>query len=171
MNDLASLNAKPVTVKSGGKEYQVHPLTIDDHGDVQRWIDDQQETRIFEALERQTAKGSLPVEIQKYMARSALDILARNRILIGTPEADELLHSVDGKVYLTYLSIKKGDPAFTEADAKALVKREQAEAMARITEAADVIGADDPKSKPAGGSRTRAGRSQSRSTGGDSTTP
>jgi hypothetical protein len=169
MNDLATLNGTPKPVTIGGRAYRIHPLTLADHGDVQRWLDEQQEGRVFEALERQTAKGALPMEILKYLARSALEVLSRNRILVGTPEADELLKTPEGVAEQLYLGIRKGDPQFTRQEAIALVRAENGEALARAVEAADVFGADDPKSPEAGGSSPTGSASRSPSTGGAST--
>lgn len=171
-NDLPTMNSQPKLVSCNGKTYKVYPLTFEDMGNVQLWIDEQQEKRTMGAMERAIARGTLPVEIQKFMARSSMDLLARNRILLGTPEAETFMQSLEGMVYLTWYSIQKGDKAFTIEEAEQIVKSEMgALFQEQVKVAADIVGPDDPKSTaPGNGSQTPGAEPKLDTTGGASTT-
>lgn len=175
MNDAATVFGKPTAVTVGGKTYQFHPTSFDDHGDVQTWLDEQQKDP-FAIVQEQIAKGRFSVEIQKYMVKSALELASRSRVLVGSPEADALLDSVEGKAFLIYLSIKKGDPKFKPEQAVELLRQLDHEARTKAIAAADVLRADDPNRQRGGKRRRKGGGSKANppagsnhpSTGGES---
>jgi len=165
---------KPIVVK--GKTYLVHPLNFEEMGELQEWLYAQQRKQVMTAVEEAVERNKLPVEVQKYLALAALDTLARNRILIGTPEADTLMNSLEGIVYMTWLGVRRGDPSFRLEDAvevaKVIVESAMGEAIQQqIIEAVDVLRTDDPKSTagPANGSPTSGAPQRSEWTGGLST--
>jgi hypothetical protein len=158
MNDLASLNGKGQLIKVDGREYRILPLTLDDHGDLLEWLDRQRPDPI-EAANRAIARGRLvvaedgterrepyPVDMQKFLLRAALETAARERILIGSPEADALLGSALGEREVLYLSLRKSDPSITRARAAEIYDKLRDESRARALDGADVMRAPiDPK--------------------------
>lgn len=152
MNDLATLNGKGQTITADGREYRCLPLTLDDHGDLQAWIDTQQ-LDPFEVVSHQIESRAIPIEVQKFLYRSALELSTRNRVLIGSPEANALLDSAAGEREILYLSIRKGDPTFTRAQAAEVYTQLREAARLKALGAADVMRgeADDPKAPTNGG--------------------
>src|SRR6185437_16300956 len=121
MNDLATIHGAPRTIRTGtGRTYLAYPITLGDHGRLQAWIDERQELRLLAMVERLAARNAVSVEVQKYGIEAALKIAARHRVLLGTAEANEILDAIEGKVFLAWLAISKGDPTFTLDDAWAL---------------------------------------------------
>lgn len=151
MNDLSSLNGKGSTITVDGTEYRLHPLTLDDHGDLQAWVDKQQPDP-FVIVAQQIDSGRFSLEVQKFLARSALEVATRNRVLLGSPEADALLATGPGECEIFYLSLRKGDPTMTRERARAVYMQLGAQLRARAVSAADVIRGDEPDPKaPASG--------------------
>jgi hypothetical protein len=170
MNDAATVMNRPRPLRVGDEEYQLHPMNFDDHGDVQRWLDDQIRDPL-EIVRKSIEAGNFPQEIQKYMIRSAIEVAARGRILIGTPEADALLDSIEGKALMLHLSIRKGDPKFTFDRAMGLLRKMDEVARAKAVAAADVLRADeDPKGRATAGSTSHDPPDSSPSTGGPGST-
>lgn len=172
MNDAATLFGKPKPLSIGGKTYLLHPLNFDDHGEVQAWLDAQQRD-VFAIAQQQIASGRFSVEIQKFMIKSALEIAARSRIYVGTPEADAMLDTIEGKAEMLYLSIKKGDPSFTYDKAMGLLRQMDLFSREQAAVAADVMRADeDPKDLESDGLKENfPGVSARLSTGGPSSEP
>jgi hypothetical protein len=141
-------------------------------GEVQQWIDQQQEDRLMAIAQRQIDRGTFSVEIQKYMIHCAMETAARNRIMLGTPDADHFMESIEAIIFLTWFSLKKGDPKITMEEVKGIVKSEIGESVTKkMREAVDLISADDPKlTAPDSGSQTSGAPQNSDSTGGGSTT-
>jgi len=165
VNDLPTMNSQPLAVQVDGKTYMVHPLNFEEMGELQQWIYEQQRTQVMTAVEEAVARNKLPIEVQKFMALGALDVLARNRIMIGTAEADQLMNSIDGVVYMAYLGVRKGDPTFKLEDAtpiaKAILENAVGDAIrVQIVEAVDVIGKEDPKSTAPGNGSQMSGAPQ-----------
>lgn len=147
------MNSQPKPVTVNGKTYKVYPLTLEDMGEVQQWMDQQLEDRLMAMVARQIAAGTFTVEIQKYMIHSAMETAARNRIMLGSPEGDAFMSSMEAIQYLTWFSLKKGDPNISMDEVRAIMKSEIGAALTgKITEAVDLISAGDPKSTaPASG--------------------
>jgi hypothetical protein len=174
MNDAATVTGTPAaTYVVEGREYRFHPLTFQDHGELQAWLDRQQPDP-FGILERVLAARSFPIEVQKFLARSALELASRHRVLLGTPEADALLGSTEGQVMQAWLSLRHGDPSLTLERAREVLVRIGALARSRALASAGVLTAageedpSDPKAPPAPGPASPA--ATSRSTGSESTT-
>lgn len=171
MNDLASLTGQSVrSLRVDGQAYDLHPLTLDDYGRLQAWVD-RQFPDPFEIVSAQIERGRLvvaddgtesrvpyPLAQQQYLLKLALETSSQGRRLLGTPEADQKVQAVEGIQEMMTLSIRKGRPEFTTADAKALYSKLTVAQIARIFSAtnADLV-LSDPKA-PA-------------TTGPDSTTP
>lgn len=179
MNNLASLTAQPRPLKIGDIEYMAHPLTMDDLGALQAWID-RQRPDPFDVVNAAIAKGNYSMAQQQFLLKAALEESRKPRMLIGSSEADELIGSVEGIKHVLYLSIKKSRPDFTEADADILFSSLTSVDIAKTY---NVTGLDlvvnDPKSPPlnvvppsnpsgpAGNRRSR--RAAASQTGGKST--
>lgn len=157
MNDLATLAGKPKRLKLGGQVHDVYPLTIADFGQVQSWIDAQLPDP-FEAVNEALEKGRLvdghrvpyTVTQQQFLYRTALEQKTKGRKLLGTPEADAMVQSMEGTKYLLVLSIRKGKPEFSDADAEALWASMTLGDVAQVYQAtnADLV-MSDPKAEPA----------------------
>jgi hypothetical protein len=165
MNDAATVMGRPRPLKVGGEEYLAYPLNFDDHGDVQRWLDAQVRDPL-EIVRKAIEAGDFPAEMQKFMVRSAIEIAARSRILIGTPEADALLDSIEGKALMIHLSIRKGDPKFTYEQAMGVLRKMDEISRAQAVAAADAMRSDDPKGRATAGSETPVPPDPSPSIGG-----
>jgi hypothetical protein len=171
VNDAATVMNSPKTIRVGNREYRLHPLDFDDHGEIQRFLNEQVRNPL-EIVRKEIERGGFPLEIQKYMVKAAIEVAARTRILIGTPEADEIMDSIEGRAKLLQLSIRKGDPSFTYDKAMALIREMNNEARAQAVAAADMLRADeDPKSSAGAGSTSRDTGTPSPSTGGAGNTP
>lgn len=156
MNNLAVLTAQPVPFTVAGRDYKVHPLTLDDFGLIQAWVDHQFPDPL-ELLDARLEK--YPVPLQKHLLKSALEIAAQPKPRLGSEEANRLaFQTVDGIKELLYLAIHKGDPLFTRGAAALLAARIGLAGLALILKAtgADQIlnaseseGVSDPKAQAA----------------------
>ena len=165
------MNGQPRQIQFRGKTYLACALDFDDFGHVQAWIDEQQRKRAVDMLEEILTRTAIPLEVKKFASMGSMDVVSRNQILLGTAEADQMLNSLEGLVFLTWYSIHKGMPEFTMDDAREIAKDTFSAAFLKaVAEQADVIGAEDPKSTaPDDGSPTFGAPPRSDSTAGDST--
>lgn len=148
MNDLATLTAQPQSLVVDGKEYRIHPLTFSDLGELQSWIDGQFPDP-FDAVSKAIKSGNFNYAQQQFMLDKAIEKAMKPRHLIGTIEADELLMSVEGYKQILTLSIRKGDPSFTEKDADELFTKMTQADLARLNMATNLdMVANDPKDMP-----------------------
>jgi hypothetical protein len=173
---LASLTAQPRKLTVAGHEYLLHPLTLDDLGRLQGWIDSHFPDP-FQVVGKAITTGNYNVAQQQYLLSQALERAVRPRNLIGTPEADRLLQTVDGTVQMLLLSIRKGRPEFTDAEAAELTRNlglGDVQAAFAVTGVSMVMGdpkAETPTLKPSGNLTSRSRRrARKGSTGGSSTT-
>ena len=128
-NDLTTMTATPLSLSIGGEAYPMAPLTWSDWGRMQAWVDSQFPDP-FEIVKAEIASGDYTVAQQQFLLRAALEQKAKGRRLIGTPDADERIRSLEGTIELLYWSIVKADPTFT---------REKAEAMGRTLTMGDIV--------------------------------
>jgi hypothetical protein len=168
LNDLASILARPRPLTVGGATYDVYPLTIDDFAKVQEWVEAQFPDP-FDVANRQIEAGKpgkdedgnpsrVPYTLaqQQFFYRTALD-LSRARHPLGTPEADELVRSVEGAKFLLWLSIAKGRPGFRREDAARLYEHLTMGDLARVFAATDADKVlSDPKDPATDGTGTPA---------------
>jgi hypothetical protein len=119
MSSAATLTAQPRPLTVNGQVYDLHPLTIDDIGKLQSWVD-RQFPDPFEVVNAAIAKGNYTIPQQQYLLSQAIDRATRPAHPIGTAEADQLLQTLEGIKQLLILSIRKGRPEFTDAEAKEL---------------------------------------------------
>jgi hypothetical protein len=121
MNSLSALTRQPRPLNVAGIDevYELHPLTIDDLGQLQGWIDSQFPDP-FEVVSKAISRGNYTVPQQQYLLRVAVESASRPAHPIGTPEADQLLGSLAGLQELLKLSIRKSRPEFSDEDAKRL---------------------------------------------------
>jgi hypothetical protein len=173
---LASLTAQPRKLTVAGQDYLLHPLTLDDLGQLQGWIDSHFPDP-FQVVGKAIATGNYNVAQQQYLLSQALERSIRPKNLIGTPDADRLLQTVDGTVQMLLLSIRKGRPEFSQSEAAELTRQlglGDIQAAFAVTGVSMVM--SDPKdetkiSKPSGNTTSRSRRrARKGSTGGSSTT-
>jgi hypothetical protein len=115
--NLASLNASPRSIPIGGEVFQVHPLTLADHGKLQAWL----ETQLPDPLGMVQAyidRAKPSMEVQKFLLREAVHEASRTRVFLNSPEAIPYLNSPDGIIELLWISIVKGRPEFTREQAR-----------------------------------------------------
>jgi hypothetical protein len=146
-NDLASLTAAPRPLTIGGKTYQVRPLTIDDYGRLQAWLDAQWPDP-FDAVNAEIARREYSPAQQKHLLTSALELATRPKPKIGSDEAEPVVSSAKGVAQILYLAIRRDDPSFTVADAEAILPAMTPADFAKIfraSEAEHVLGDPDPK--------------------------
>lgn len=117
MNDLATLNRVPKLFRFGGKDYAIHPLSFQEIGQLQAWVD-QQFPDPIQVADEAIARGGYSVSQQQFLYRTAMELATKGRRLVGTSEADEKLQSFDGIMEILFHSIAKGDPTFTREDAQ-----------------------------------------------------
>lgn len=148
MNDLKTLTARPQPVTVDGEAYMVHPLDVDDWGEVQAWLD-RQHADPFDAVKAAIAKGGFSMTIQQYMIDKALEKSMKPKCRLGSVEADELLTSMEGYAWILYLAIRKGRPEFTEKDALALAAKLAAVDMTQVGHVTTMnMMVSDPKDEP-----------------------
>jgi hypothetical protein len=172
---LSSLTGQPRRLSVNGQVYDLHPLTLDDLGQLQGWID-RHFPDPFQIVQEAISKGNYTVPQQQFLFSQALERSTRPKNLIGTPEADRLMGSMQGIEQLLLISIRKGRPEFTEADAKELYLHMglgDLEAAFAATGVSAVMA--DPKeprktSSPTGSSASRRRRNKARTGGSSSTT-
>lgn len=152
MNDLGTLNAKPRRLAVAGREYLVYPLTLDDFGGLQRWVDAQFPDPLQTVADYIERRPDLPVAVQKHLYAQAVQQAGQPRPRLGTPEADTIVQSVEGAKELIYLGIRKGDPGFTRDDAARLFAAMTVAHMAILHTAtnADLVLSDPKAPTPAG---------------------
>ena len=181
MNDLATLGAKPKPLTVGGRTHLIHPLTVDDLGSLQSWVDTQFPDPFdvaSNAIERgrpgpEGTRTPYTTAQQKHLYEVALERATRGTPKLGTPEADALLQSAAGVRELLFVAIRKGDPGFTRAAAEALFREMGVGDVARVfrqTNAADVATSDPKAAASSPDGETPTPRARPRPTGGPSTT-
>lgn len=179
MNDIGTLTGQPQPITVDGETYMVHPLTVDDWGALQAWVD-RQFPNPLDAVRDALAKGGFKPAQEQFMIKEALALASKPKAKLGSIEADELLVSAEGSAQVLYLTIRKGRPDFTEKDAAALAEKLAAAEIARLAQAStlDMV-VSDPKSEPlnivppsktSGPAASRRRRSPTRTTGGNSST-
>jgi hypothetical protein len=122
MNSISALSGQPRPLSVGGQTYQLYPLTLEDLGQLQGWVDSHFPDP-FATVQAAIANGNFNVTQQQFLLKLAVDASVRPRNLIGTPAADQLLQSVEGIKRLLVLSIRKGRPDFSDDDAAQLCQQ------------------------------------------------
>lgn len=169
-NDLASLTGRrTVPLVVGGETYQVHPLSLDDLGQLQAWVDAQFDDPI-EVASAALGRGLTRAQ-EQHLLSEALKLACQPRAKIGTPEGDALLRSVDGIKQLLVLAIRKGRPNFTLEQASAIFEALSAEQIALAMSGSGLETAmEGPESPKPGGTATSPTATADGSTGGGSIT-
>ena len=92
---------------------------------------------------------------QQFLYKIALEQATQGKHPIGTPEADAKLLSLAGLQEQLFLSIRKGNPAFTREDAARIYRRLSPGDFARIFRATNVdMVVSDPKAPTPDGATT-----------------
>ncbi len=183
MNDVASLSSQPTLIEVKELDqnneptgeilkYWIHPLTFEDIGKLQEWLDRQFPDPIQqaqEAIERAAERGKpFTVAQEQFLYKSAQELAAKAKVKVGMLEATQLLLSAEGNTQIIFLSIKKGDPNFKDEDAKKLFHSLDPATLIRVQRASQAnLIVDDPKaeslavlqtSRPNGGMMSRRQR-------------
>jgi hypothetical protein len=146
VDSLASLTAQPKPLVVGDKTYQMHPLTIDDFGKLQAWCDSQYKDPM-DVVATKLGTGQFTKRQEEYLMRVAVETARKPKPKLGEPEVDALLNSLEGFQQIAYLSIRKGLPDFTLADAKAMIDQmgnEKLSTMMLATNADMILSGEDP---------------------------
>ncbi|WP_422924504.1 hypothetical protein [Singulisphaera sp. PoT] len=186
MNDLSSLTGQAKRLTVGGEVFDLHPLTIDDFGKLQEWVD-RQYPDPFDLVNKQISAGRVTLDDdgkekreeynvtqQQFLFRIAMEQSSNCKHLIGRPDADALLSTLEGVKQLLLLSIRKSRPDFTDEDADRLYRRMTIGDVARVYQATNadmVMGSERPKAPTPSGKQDRPKRSRkTNGTGGRSST-
>lgn len=146
MDDLSTLTGQPQILRVAGKEYKVYPLTLADFGKLQAWIDDQFPNP-FAEVKKAIALGDFTFAQQKFMLELAMEKATKAKVKIGQPEADELLMTMEGYKQVILLSIRKGNPSFSDADAQELFEKMSFVDITQLQQATnlDMVVSPNPK--------------------------
>ena len=174
MDNLTDLTARPRPLTVRGRTYWIHPFTIDDFSQLQGWVD-QQFPDPFEVVRAELDRRQYNVPQQQFLLERALERATRGRRLVGSPEADAVVNSLPGMQQVLCIAIRKGDPTFTETDAKELYLSLSLADLAAVYQATtlDMV-ISDPKGSSGTGPQNGNGTSHrtpaQASTGGGSST-
>lgn len=160
-SSLAALTARPRPFEIEGRTYQLHPPRLNDIGEMQAFCDARMPNP-YKSVSEQLGKGIFTVAQERALLDAAVRVASGPRPQIGSPECDAILGTIEGFAKFVHLSIRQGDPKFTEADALALVRSLD---LARTTELDRALGFEQliggeeegssgPKAGPGGGSST-----------------
>jgi len=116
-NDIGRLSARPREFTVDGRVYTIHVLRLEDWGEMQRWLDAQHPDPLAVAREA-IQSGEWSLSQQQFLLKTGMELASKPRPRVGTPEAQPLLDSIEGRVEMLYLSVRRGDPKFTRADAE-----------------------------------------------------
>lgn len=155
-NDIGRLTARSREFTVDGRTYRLHVLRIEDWGEMQRWLDAQQPDPL--AVARETiATGEWSLSQQQYLLKTAMELASRPKPRVGTPEAAGMLDSIEGRVEMLYLSVRRGDPAFSRQDAARLFDAMSADDQSAAIEHTEAAAMLDPKApSPSGPASTTA---------------
>ncbi len=106
MTTTAEATAAPSFIELGGRRLLMTPLKDQDYGIFERWIQD----RHIDLAKRMVK--DLEPEERLALLKHAYD--KARRITISSPEASELMTSVEGAVKLVWLALRKEQPDVTE---------------------------------------------------------
>ncbi|MBI5724598.1 MAG: hypothetical protein HZA50_11605 [Planctomycetes bacterium] len=109
---VSQITAAPSVLALNGVEYRLSPLRDCDYGEFERWVQD----RYFDVAKRNLA--DLPDAQKDSLLRHAYERAAG--LTINSPEALNLMVTVDGAAKLMYLSLRREHPAITQEEATKL---------------------------------------------------
>lgn len=149
-NDARTVTGSPRTLRIAGGEYRIYPLTPEDFGKLQDWVDRQFPDPYALAADAINS-GKFTIAQQQYILKTAMEQAARGSHPIGTPEADEKLYGMNGVMELLFVAISKGDPSFDRAKAEELARTMNFAEVAQVFSAtnADLV-ISDPKAPTSG---------------------
>lgn len=120
------------TLKVGGDEYPLSPLTKRVQGQYEAWL----ESRARAAVRPE--KEFLEAEIYAALLARLSDEILRGKYSFTGPLAQETLRTLDGVTHLLYLLLLPGNPKATKADAERFVDECGAEVACAIKELTDL---------------------------------
>lgn len=129
--DAQTASGAGAKVTLGGRELTLHPLTVGDLGDLQAWVHTQLPDPIKVAKE--LAEG-LPAEVAKELALNAYEDVRSGARRLGSPEAVQLLNTLQGWRELLFLHGRKGQPSMTRDDWESVVLRAVEADLAQLQE-------------------------------------
>jgi hypothetical protein len=103
--NTAEITASPIEVELDGKKFMCSPMTDSDWGEFERWV----QARYIELASKNIDK--IPQSERQGFLNHAYDRAAA--IIFQSPEALQLLTSVDGSAFRTWLGVKRNHPEIT----------------------------------------------------------
>lgn len=156
-SSIAGLTGQPRPFSANGADYRLHKLDAGDLGKVQAWCD-RQRPDPFAVVATQLGIGRFNAAQEKYLLAEAIRQASEPKPRLGSAECGEMITSYEGFAYVFFLSVSKGDPAFTEEKAAEAIRGFNAAHILAITDALslDLIKGDpdDPKASTSGASTT-----------------
>lgn len=154
LHPMAGVPARRVI---NGEEWEFHPLTLVDLGEVEKWLADRHVVRLVDLLGRHG--GALPTELKTKLIADALLESARTNITdVGVLQ---MLQCVEGTTLFLWLSVRKGRPGLTKEQMLEAFKNEHMGALRTMVEV--LSGLRAPPGEPhLGEGRPGANRSRSR---------
>jgi len=160
---LADASAAVMVIKHRGEEYRLSPLTVADLGELERWIET---LHIERARRRITAWGDDITPEQRDKIITAAEEAAAKSTALSADFAQSIM-SIEGTVYLLYLSLRNAHPEITREMAAAMVKPGELEKWQdRLDKISGMSGDGDADPTPLATKKT-----ESLSTGAESTAP
>lgn len=144
MHDIHAIDERPTPLTVGDTTYQLYDLSWHDLATLQAWVDSKYRDPRELVTEHLLGIGArLPIEVQKFMVREAIEMARRPKPLLGMAEASAQLLSVEGLQQIVLLSIRKGDPTFSDADAEALFRKLTFDHAAEVVERTGILSIKD----------------------------
>ncbi|MCH7814396.1 MAG: hypothetical protein IID40_10300 [Planctomycetes bacterium] len=129
--------AAPTRVTVAGKDYELHPLRFRDWGQLEQFLRD----KIVDLGRRSMERATDPADKDRIMAtayRAGAEVSLTSDDPVKEAQAQVLLSAPDTLIELVYLSVRRGQPAFTRDHAEDLCDtadsvKELAETIMRIS--------------------------------------
>jgi hypothetical protein len=149
LNSITALTGQPAKLTAGDESHELYPLNGDRLAKLQKWVDEQFPNP-FDVVAEEVERRTYNTAQHQFLLKTAIELQARGRKLIGTPEADALLMSSAGFTELLFVCIQPGEPEFTRDDARRFYHALNATRLAQVVSAtnADMV-VSDPKAETA----------------------
>jgi len=114
MTTRAVITAAPTTFKLGGKLFQMSPMTDEDHGIMDRWIQSR-----HVSMARETLPADAPDKQRELTERVALSQASTMTFMSGAGVL--LMKTAEGAAMLFWCGIRRNHPDMTPEDVRALL--------------------------------------------------
>lgn len=125
----AKLTAAPVTIGLAGQNYQMTPLADQDYQEFENWL---RERPVRIAMDHCHRISGLTTAEKEILMKQAMEI--SSRISMGSAEGLQVMATLEGAAYLTWLGTRRNHPELTPEKIRAAFTdpRSLEEAMSRI---------------------------------------